>query len=308
MKEEIIFELSSVYRQPMRVKGYSFGEGEHSICIVGATRGNEVQQVYICSQLVRIFTRLEEQGKIAGGKSILVIPTVNSHSMNIGKRFWSADNTDINRMFPGYDLGETTQRIAAGVFERISDYHFGIHFTSHYTQGCFAPHVRMMKTGFEDVEKAKDFGLPYVYRREARPYDTTTLNYNWQIWNTKAFSIYTDATDTIDTAGALVIVEAVLRFLGKNGILDYTCHGGYLSQLIEGPSMVNVMSNAAGFFLRKAEVNARVKQGELLAQIVDPYQGTVIEEVLSPVDGIVFFHASQPILYSHTSLFRIIPS
>ena len=35
--------------------------------------------------------------------------------MNIGKRFWSADNTDINRMFPGYNLGETTQRIAAGV-------------------------------------------------------------------------------------------------------------------------------------------------------------------------------------------------
>ena len=308
MKEEIVFELGSVYRQPLRVRGYSFGEGEHSICIVGATRGNEVQQVYICSQLVRIFTRLEEQGKIAAGKSILVIPTVNSHSMNIGKRFWSADNTDINRMFPGYDLGETTQRIAAGVFERINDYRFGIHFTSHYTQGSFAPHVRMMKTGFEDVEKARDFGLPYVYRREARPYDTTTLNYNWQIWNTKAFSIYTDATDKIDTAGALVVVEAVLRFLGKNGILDYTCHGGYLSQLIESPSMVNVKSNAAGFFLRKAEVNARVKQGELLAQIVDPYQGTVIEEVLSPVDGIVFFHASQPILYSHTSLFRIIPS
>ena len=308
MKEEIIFELGSVYREPMRVKGYSFGEGEHAICIVGATRGNEVQQVYVCSQLVRIFTRLEEQGRIAAGKTILVIPTVNSHSMNIGKRFWSADNTDINRMFPGYDLGETTQRIAAGVFARINDYRYGIHFTSHYTQGSFAPHVRMMKTGFEDVEKARDFGLPYVYRRDAKPYDTTTLNYNWQIWNTKAFSIYTDATDKIDTAGALEIVEAVLRFLGKNGILDYTCHGGYLSQLIEGHSMVNVKSNAAGLFLRKAGVNARVKQGELLAQIVDPYLGTVIEEVLSPVDGIVFFHASQPILYSHTSLFRIIPS
>lgn len=308
MKEEIIFQLSSVYREPLRVKGYSFGQGEHAMCIVGATRGNEVQQVYICSQLVRIFKRLEQQGRIAPGKSILVIPTVNSHSMNIGKRFWPADNTDINRMFPGYDLGETTQRIAAGVFERINDYRYGIHFTSHYTQGSFAPHVRMMKTGFEDVEKARDFGLPYVYRRDARPYDTTTLNYNWQIWNTKAFSIYTDATGKIDTAGALEIVEAVLRFLGKNGILDYTCHGGYLSQLIESHSMVNVKSNAAGFFLRKAGVNARVKQGELLAQIVDPCQGTVIEEILSPVEGIVFFHASQPILYSHTSLFRIIPA
>ena len=103
-------------------------------------------------------------------------------------------------------------------------------------------------------------------------------------------------------------MEAVLRFLGKNGILNYTCPGGYASQLIEGSSMVNVKTNAAGFFLRKAQVNARVKQGELLAQIMDPYLGTVIEDVVSPVDGIVFFHASQPIIYSHTSLFRIIPT
>ena len=308
MEEKVIFELGSVYRNPMQIKGFSFGQGEKSICIVGATRGNEVQQVYICSQLIRLFTQLEQQGKLCPGKSILVIPTVNSHSMNIGKRFWSTDNTDINRMFPGYNLGETTQRIAAGVFDHINDYRFGIHFTSHYMQGSFAPHVRMMKTGFEDVEKAKDFGLPYVYRRDARPYDTTTLNYNWQIWNTKAFSIYTDATDRIETASALVVIEAVLRFLGKNGILNYSCHGGYISQLIEGSTMVNVKTNAAGFFIRKAGVNDRVKKGEILAQIVDPYRGTVIEEIASPTDGIVFFHAAQPILYSHTSLFRIIPA
>ena len=65
---------------------------------------------------------------------------------------------------------------------------------------------------------------------------------------------------------------------------------------------------AAGFFLRRVEVNARVKKGDTLAQIVDPYLGTVIEEITAPVDGIVFFHASQPIIYSHTSLFRMIPT
>ncbi len=194
MKEKLIFELNSVYRDNMRIKGYSFGEGEESACIVGATRGNEVQQLYICSRLINIFKQLEHQGKIKYGKSVMVIPTVNSHSMNIGKRFWSTDNTDINRMFPGYNLGETTQRIAAGVFENISSYKFGIQFTSFYMQGDYIPHVRVMQTGFEDIELAKDFGLPYVYRRNARPYDTTTLNYNWQLWETKAFSVYTSAT------------------------------------------------------------------------------------------------------------------
>ena len=264
--------------------------------------------MYICSQLIRIFAQLERQGKICPGKSILVIPTVNNHSMNIGKRFWSTDNTDINRMFPGYHLGETTQRIASGVFESINDYQFGIHFTSFYMTGSFSPHVRMMKTGFEDVERAKDFGLPYIYRRDPKPYDTTTLNYNWQIWGTKAFSLYTDSTDRIEPASALVVIEAVLRFMGKNGILRQSGGGGYVSQLIEGSTLVNIKSSAAGFFIRKAEVNDRVKQGDILAEIVDPYLGTKIEEITAPVDGIVFFHATQPIIYSHTSLFRMIPA
>ena len=307
MEEKLLFELGSAYRDAMRIKGFSFGSGEKSICIVGATRGNEVQQVYICSQLIRIFTQLEQQGRICAGKSILVIPTINSHSMNIGKRFWSTDNTDINRMFPGSHLGETTQRIAAGVFEQINDYKFGIHFTSFYMQGSFIPHVRMMKTGFEDVERAKDFGLPYIYRRDAKPYDTTTLNYNWQIWNTKAFSLYTSATDRIDVASAQEAIDAVLRFLNKNKIITYCGHDGYVSRFIEGSTLVNVKTQSAGFFLRRANVNDRVKKGDALADIMDPYTGNVIESICSPVSGTVFFHANQPIIYSHTSLFRIIP-
>lgn len=308
MKETTLFELGSVYRDNMRVKGYTFGSGEKSVCIVGATRGNEVQQVFICSQLIKIFTQLEEQGKIKGGKSIMVVPTVNSYSMNIQKRFWPTDNTDINRMFPGYNLGETTQRIAGGVFEKINGYEYGIQFTSFYMQGSFIPHVRMMKTGFEDIERAKDFGLPYVFRRDARPYDTTTLNYNWQVWNTKAFSVYTNATDTIDVQSAKKAINAVMTFLNNNGIIDYKGHQGYVSQLIEGNHLTNVKSEVAGLFIRYANVNARVKKGDTLAEILDPYTGNSIDYIKSPINGIVFFYASQPLIYSNTPLFRIIPS
>ena len=308
MEEKTLFELGSVYRENMRIKAYTFGKGEHSACVVGATRGNEVQQVYMCSKLIAIFEQLEKKGKISGGKSVMVIPCVNPHSMNIGKRFWSADNTDINRMFPGYNLGETTQRIADGVFRHINDYEYGIQFASFYLQGSFIPHVRMMKTENEYAELAKDFGLPYVYRRRAKPYDTTTLNYNWQIWGTKAFSIYTNATDSIDDDSAAEAVNAVLTFLNKRGIIRYHCHEGYLSRLIEGHVLVNVKAETPGFFVRYADVNARVREGELLAEITDPSTGRVLDQVISPVNGIVFFHASQPVIYSNTSLYRIIPS
>ena len=298
MEEKVLFELGSVHRDNMRVKGYHFGSGEHSVCIVGATRGNEIQQVYICSKLISVFEQIEITGKIREGKSIMVIPCVNPHSMNIGKRFWSTDNTDINRMFPGYCLGETTQRIADGVFSNVSDYEYGI----------FITHVRMMKTGFEDTELAKDFGLPYVYRRKAKPYDTTTLNYNWQIWGTKAFSIYTNATDSIDDDSASEAVNAVLNFLNKHDIIEYDCHEGYISRLIEGSELVNVKNETAGFFIRRAGVNSRVRKGDILAEITDPYTGRILEEIKSPVNGIVFFHAGQPVIYSNTPLYRIIPT
>ena len=119
MQKETLFHLKSPYRDDLRIQGYRFGKGEKAACIVGALRGNEVQQLYVCSQIIKTLTELERRGHIVRDKEILVIPSVNSASLNIGSRFWALDKTDINRMFPGYSLGETTQRIAAGLFENI---------------------------------------------------------------------------------------------------------------------------------------------------------------------------------------------
>ncbi len=121
MKERVLFSVAMPYRDALDVKGFSFGEGEKSVCIVGALRGNEVQQLYVASQLVHRLARLEAKGALVPGHEILVVPCVNHISMNVGKRFWSTDNTDINRMFPGYDQGETTQRIADALFKSVQD-------------------------------------------------------------------------------------------------------------------------------------------------------------------------------------------
>lgn len=87
MKKKIIYELNALYREPMQVAGYEFGEGEKSVCVVGSMRGNEIQQMFACSRLIERLKQLEAQRAVAEGKSILVIPCINSYSMNIGKRF-----------------------------------------------------------------------------------------------------------------------------------------------------------------------------------------------------------------------------
>lgn len=307
MKKVIVYELNALYREPMQITGYQFGEGEKSICVVGSMRGNEVQQLFACSKLIQRLKLIEEQNLIKEGKSILVIPCVNSYSMNIGKRFWPTDNTDINRMFPGYSEGETTQRIACGVFEAIKDYKIGIQFASNYMSGRFLPHIRMMQTGFEDIETAKKFEFPYVLTKNTRPFDTTTLNYNWQIWESKAFSVYTTDTDEIDAKSANDAVRGIERLLNSEGILGSSIRGGYHynSQLLDDTNLKSVRCKEAGIYENKVTIGEEVYKGQVLAEITDPYEGHVVEQLIAPEDGIIFFQHKAPLVYASTAAIKL---
>ena len=306
MKRINVFELGALYRDNFRVTGFQFGGEEKSACIIGSMRGNENQQLYTCSLLIRKLKELEERGKIAKGQGIMVIPCANPYSMNVKKRFWTIDNTDINRMYPGYDEGETTQRIAAGVFEAVKDYTYGIQFPSYYMPGTFLPHIRVMKTGMEDLELAKQFEMPYVILHEPRPFDTTTLNYNWQIWETKAFSVYTTNTSTVNKKSAKEAVEGILSFLSKQGILVYHKFSGYNSAIVDGKKLINVRTTEAGFFESKVNVGEDVLKGQLLAYVYDVYTHEILSELKSPVDGVVFFLHNDPMTYANTAVMKII--
>ena len=306
MIKESLYTFKSPYRQDMHMYGYHFGRGEKSACIVGAIRGNEVQQLYICSKLVQRLKELEQKGAIASGKCITVIPSVNHYSMNVGKRFWPSDNTDINRMFPGYNLGETTQRIAAGLFEAVKGYEYGIQLASFYIPGDFVAHVRMMDTGYQNASLANLFGLPYVVIRKPRPIDTTTLNYNWQVWESNAFSVYTNKTDSIDEQSAQQAVSAILRFLNRMGILRYNCHGGFISSTIHEDELMSVVSDVPGISLRRKNAGEEVQVGDVLAEIIDPLEGEIREQILAPSDGVIFFAHDEPLVMEHSTVFKLI--
>ena len=307
MKKKIIYEIKGLYRDHFRVTGFEFGKGEKSVCIVGTMRGNEIQQLYCCSQLVKKFKQLEAEGRIMAGHRILIIPSCNPYSINIQKRFWPIDNTDINRMFPGYDLGETTQRIADGVFKEIMDYQYGIQFTSFYMPGEFMPHVRMMDEGYSTVEEALKFEMPYVVIRNVRPYDTATLNYNWQVWNIQAFSFYTTTTTSINRSSAGQSVLSIMKFLSALGIIKYP-HSEQKKEsiVIKDTQMASVRTAKSGIFESLVKVGEDVKEGTPLANIVNPYDGEIMETLFAPMDSKVFFMHTDPLTYANTAVFKLI--
>ena len=142
--------------------------------------------------------------------------------------------------------------------------------------------------------------------REPRPYDTTTLNYNWQIWETDAYSVYSGTTTRLSLEGAEMAADAVERFMICNGILTGTPSPAEPGRIFEYDDLLNVRTSQAGLFHNLADINSPVSAGQLLAEIIDPCTGEVLETLHSPADGILFFRYNDPLIYSFTSAFKIL--
>ena len=310
MKRKTLFTIDAQpYRQPIPVYGYFFGSEEKTLAVMGAIRGDEFQQMYTAAKLVQELTRLEAEGKLTGDCGLLVIPCAGQFSMNVSRRFWPLDNTDINRMFPGYDKGETTQRLAWHIFEALKGYTYGIHLASLYLPGDFIPHIRIMDTGWQENAEGLDFGLPYLITRKPRPYDTTTLNYNWQVWKTRTFSLYTKATDFIDEKSAQEATDSILRFLSRHDFLkDVPLPEGEATQAVSEKNLVTIRNTCGGILLHCRPTSSQVQTGEIMANIVDPYTATVLEEIRAPQKGTIFFARHAQIISAQTIVFRLIPS
>jgi predicted deacylase len=261
----------------------------------------------------------------------MIIPCANGYSMNIGKRFWTMDNTDINRMFPGYEQGETTQRIANGLFKAICDYKYGIQMASFYREGEFLPHIKMMDTNLEmrrvsdDTDSGKQepgeafdsresydslavFGLPYGLVRTPSPYDTATLNYNWQVWGCHAFSLFAAYTDHIGRQSTQTAVNAVLRFLIAKDIIKWTLHPGLHTCILKEESLCNIQATYAGIMKKHTAVGEEVNEGDLLCEIIHPLEGNTIGRIVAPINGTIFFAYDKQLVVEYTDVFKIVPS
>ena len=159
---------------------------------------------------------------------------------------------------------------------------------------------------YQNASLANLFGLQYVVIRKPKPMDTVTLNYNWQMNGTNAFSIYTNSTDLVDDRSARQAVSSVLRFLTRMGILKYNNHGGYIASVINEYDLLPVKTYDAGFYRHLKNPGDPVFHGDLIAQVIDPYEGEVKSEIYSQTDGIVFFAHTAPMVTGNEVVYKII--
>lgn len=272
------------------------GDSPKRVCIVTGTHGDELEGQYVCFRLNQIIRAQLE--RLNG--TVEIYPALNPLGIDSITRGIPTFDLNMNRIFPGDPQGAMP--------EQIKGYTYGIQLASFYISGDFVPHVRLMRTGYEDTEGAKLFGMPYITLRQPLPFDTTLLNYNWQIWETKAYSLYGGMNDGVESPVTAEMIGTILRFAQRIGLTRKPVVGipDFNPQVIDESSFCSVRTPQAGIFYRLKGAGAKVQEEEPLARIIDPYEGSVRAEITSPTDGIIFFAHNKPLALANTLLFNIL--
>jgi predicted deacylase len=70
-------------------------------------------------------------------------------------------------------------------------------------------------------------------------------------------------------------------------------------------NVVFMNAETSGVIIPSVSHSSNVGKGETLCQIVEPFEGKVLQDVLSPVDGFVFTMRTYPIVYEGSLIARI---
>ncbi len=307
MKKIEIFKLDSLSREPLIVNGYLF-EGSDadapSVAIVGALEGKTILPLYSASRLVEFLRHeIDDATKIKG--DILIIPSINHYALNLSERFWPLDKTDLNMMFPGYGEGETTQRIAHRLFEVLKNYTYGISLESRADLSTCIPYISLLRSGYESIESAKMCGFRIIHHKEMKPTQSVSLQYNWQLWGTKAFSIITPSDETINPNNAKRVFEGLVRFLSATKILEHKVLLGYDSNILTDADIEIIKTPKSGIFVPTKKVGSSVSKDEMIGKVIHSLEGDVIHRIFSPCEGVITCVYKNSLIFENALAFRV---
>lgn len=311
-EETVLLHMTAPAREDFDIPAHVLGPRESPlrVALVAGLHGNELNGVFVLARLASFLRQIADGGRpgahLAG--RVLVIPAVNVLGLNVRQRTWPFDGTDVNRMFPGYEAGETTQRIAAAVLRATAEAPWGIDLHSSNVDFEELPQVRLFAPDDEERAAARWFGLPAVIERPVTPLLTTTLAHAWKQRGGHGVVIQAGYAGGLQLPHCERVFRALVDFLGRCGVLA----GVPLAEVEQevhafGPSQsFPLISAHAGWFVPRREVGEWLVAGDLIGYVYDGFRGDLVGETRSPVGGLLSGIRRQPLLCEGDLVARIL--
>ncbi len=265
-----------------------------TLFVCAAIHGDEINGV----EIVRRLLTQKSLGRLRG--TLIAIPIVNVLGfLNLSR--YLPDRRDLNRSFPGSQKGSAASRLARIFCEQIvdqSDYGIDLH-----TAAVHRSNLPQIRAGLADERTralAAVFAAPVIVDAANREGSLRSHAVDRGI----PLLVY-EAGEALrfDEACIRTGVRGVQRVMRSLGMLPGKPPAGFGEPVIAHDSAW-VRASHSGIVVSRAALGTRVRKGECVARISDPFGNSVVE-VPSPHNGIVIGSAELPLIHEGDALCHI---
>lgn len=274
------------------------------ISIVTGTHGDELEGQYVCFELAR---RIEEDmDKLSG--VVDIYPAINPLGIDSITRGIPAFDLDMNRLFPGNIDGNMTEYLAAGIIDDVkgSDAVIDIHASNIFLTEI--PQIRINEL-HEDVlvPMAEKTNVDFIWVHGASTVLESTFAYALNSIGTPVLVVEMGVGMRITQEYGNQLVDGIFNLMKEMGIWTGNVKPVRKPIISRDPDDVYYLNaEKSGVFIPTVKHWEHLKKGDLIGRVVDPLNGKVLSEVISPTDGILFTIREFPIVDEGSLMGRLL--
>ena len=277
-----------------RIQPKNKTKGMKRICIVTGIHGDELEGQYVCFEVDK---RIEEEfEKLAG--IVDIYPAINPLGIDSITRGIPAFDLDMNRLFPGNIDGNMTEYLAAEIIKDVSgaDLVIDIHASNIYLTEI--PQIRINELHEELLLPfAQKSNVDFVWVHGASTVLESTFAYSLNSTGTPCLVVEMGVGMRITKEYGEQLVDGIFHLMKTLGIWSGKTKTPRKPIVSKNPDDVSYLNaHIGGLFIQKVQHWEKLKKGDLIGQIVDPLSGKVLDNVLSPVEGILFTIREYPVV------------
>jgi predicted deacylase len=264
------------------------------ILLLGGVHGDEINGV-------EIIRRLLDQNSLQNVNkgTIIAIPLLNVFGfINFSRDV--PDGKDVNRSFPGSSNGSLASRVARTLTKKILPYvDLAMDFHTGGASRYNFPQVRYEKSNKLGAQMAKIFQAPFVLQKPLIP-----KSFRKTCSRMGIPAIVYEAGESIRLCGVSIEkgMDGILRVLNHLGMIDSSVPDE--ENVVHFAKSTWLRAPYSGMFIWTRQSGAKIKKGEQLGVIKDPF-GTKSVQVFAKTDGHIVGHNNASVVNQGDALFHI---
>lgn len=266
-----------------------------TVFVSAAIHGDEI----IGTAVVQRLAQELDPATLAG--TVLLVPVANIFGFISHSRYLP-DRRDLNRSFPGSSGGSLAGQLAHIFYrEVVGRCQLGIDIHSAAIHRYNLPQIRIAAGDKRLVELAMAFGAPVIIESPLRDGSLRDL-----AQKNGVAMLLMEAGEALrfDRLSIETGVEGVTRVLAHLGMIEADDGLSAVGIPARANRSVWVRAPRGGVVRMERESGAPVRKGDCLGSVAGLF-GEDVEDMVSPVDGIIIGHATLPVVHQGDALFHI---